>query len=336
MSSLVQNNFHEWIPTLIRYLLYISTFIIFFYGLKNNKITINHISRTVYILAYILIIFGYYQILSGNINFVNGAYRVSGNFTTHHLAFALSSFVVVEYLFFIVVLKKENATKLSKIIGLITTLLLLYLFIQSHSRLLLAILLVTNLFVFIYYSKRIITKFIFIFISILFIALFFYIALKTDLLPRFNEMLTSDKIDSSTLYRLFIIDVTFSNMSFLNYITGIGLGGFNEFFFSHTGITGTAAHNDYLLILVEGGVLSILLYLSYQFILSKKILSYQNSSISKLSFILFVGIEILAFLQNPHYFYQSELLIPIVLAILFSTNNKGITSYEKNLNVSTK
>ncbi len=330
LSSLIQNDIYEWIPTLIRYLLYISTFVIFYFGMTENMIKIENVSRLIFLLALILIGFGYYQIFSGNVHFVNGAYRVSGSFTTHHLGFALSAFVIFEYLFFIVVLRKENGLA-TRLLALLFTLLLLYLFFASHSRLLTAIFLVTNLFVLIHFNKKLFLKSIFIIFSIIAISVFLYLVINTDLFPRINALFDTSKIDSSTLYRIFIITETFNSLSDVEYFTGIGMGGFNNFFFINTGEDNVAAHNDYLLMFVEGGTLSIILYLLYQFLLLKVILTRNNTPIAMLSFILFFGIEILGFLQNAHYFYQAELVTPIVLAMLFATtyDQKRVRSLKK-------
>ena len=53
-------------------------------------------------------------------------------------------------------------------------------------------------------------------------------------------------------------------LSLSQFFTGIGLGGFNEFFYLATKHTDVAAHNDYLLMLVEGGVISLIIYLYIQ------------------------------------------------------------------------
>ena len=135
----------------------------------------------------------------------------------------------------------------------------------------------------------------------------------------------SDKVDSSTLYRLFIINESLSHLSITQFFTGIGLGGFNEFFFLATKEKDVAAHNDYLLMLVEGGVGSLILYLYIQYRVVVGILKskYVRHSLVKLTFVLFFGIEILGFLENAHYFYQSEILIFIILAYFYATEEKG-------------
>ena len=144
-------------------------------------------------------------------------------------------------------------------------------------------------------------------------------------MPRISELFFSNKIDSSTLYRIFIVNESLNNLSFSQYFTGIGLGGFNEFFFLATKEKDVAAHNDYLLMLVEGGLVSLILYIYIQYKVVIDILKAKNAknNITKLVFVLFFGIEILGFLENAHYFYQSEILIFIILAYFYASEKKG-------------
>ncbi|MGC6728075.1 hypothetical protein ACP0GO_26650, partial [Escherichia coli] len=43
-------------------------------------------------------------------------------------------------------------------------------------------------------------------------------------------------------------------------IYGIGLGGFNHFYYKISGEIGVAAHNDFFLFFVEGGVIALFFY----------------------------------------------------------------------------
>lgn len=106
---------------------------------------------------------------------------------------------------------------------------------------------------------------------------------------------------------------------------GIGLGGFNEFFFLATKVKDIAAHNDYLLMLVEGGVVSLILYLYIQYRVVVDILKSKHvrHNLIKLTFVLFFGIEILGFLLNGYYFYQSKILIFIILAYFYASKQEG-------------
>ena len=316
--SILFNAIDEWLPSLIRYSLYLSTFAIFYIGFYKKTISINLLSITITILTLVLILSSLVEIISGNVQFLNGALRVSGNFKGHHLAFALACFVNINYLLY-VDFKQFN------LIRIILLILLFVVFFMSHSRLLLVSLFISNLFIIYFLKKQIFLKFLYLILSIFLLFSLFLLVSYTDLMPRISELFFSDKVDSSTLYRLFIINESLSHLSITQFFTGIGLGGFNEFFFSATKEKDVAAHNDYLLMLVEGGVGSLILYLYIQYRVVVGILKskYVRHSLVKLTFVLFFGIEILGFLENAHYFYQSEILIFIILAYFYATEEKG-------------
>lgn len=316
ITSLLLNSPNEWLPTFSRYLLYITSFIIFYLGFKTQAIKISNISVVISILSFILIFSGFYELFFGNVRYINGAYRVSGNFTSHHLGFALSCFVNISYLQFIS-FKKFNFLRY------LFLFLLLIVFVLSHSRLLLISLIFSSFCIRLYLYKRIIVKIFYIFSGLLFCLLFLGIVLYTDLLPRMRDLFLIG-MDSSSMYRLFIIEQSVTNLNFYEYLIGIGMGGFNEFFFITTGHSEVAAHNDYLLMLVEGGVISLGLYIIYQYKVLKHIFksNLQNLRTIKLVFVLFFGIEVVGFLQNAHYFYQSELLVFISLSLFYASTKR--------------
>ncbi len=311
--SILLNSPVEWLPTFSRYLLYITTFTIFYLGFKSNNIKLSSVSLVVMVLSSIIVFSGFYELLSGSVRFVNGAYRVAGNFTDHHLGFALSAFVLITYLQYV----SFNKLNLLRFIMLI---LLFWIFILSHSRLLLIALFLANLFINFYLNKRLLVKISYLVFSLLFGVLFVLVVLYTDLLPRMKELFLVSELDASSMYRVFIIQQSIINLSVSDFLIGIGLGGFNEFFFHATGESGVAAHNDYLLMLVEGGILGLILYLYYQYKVTMTILrsSLRDQKIVKLVFVLFFGIEVIGFLENAHYFYQSELLIFIMLSYFYA------------------
>jgi len=315
--SFLLNTPAEWLPTFSRYLLYITSFIIFYFGFKNRIIKISNLSVVVSILSIILIFSGFYELLSGNVRYVNGAYRVAGNFTDHHLGFALACFVNINYLQFIS-FKKFNFLRY------LLLFLLVIVFVFSHSRLLLISLIFSSFCIRFYLHKRIIIKISYIFSGLLFCLLFLGIVLYTDLLPRMRDLFVIGGMDASSLYRVFIVQESIMNLNLLEYLSGIGMGGFNEFFFKATGHSGVAAHNDYLLMLVEGGLLSLLLYFIYQYRVLMHVLKsdLKNINLIKLTFVLFFGIEVFGFLQNAHYFYQSELLVFISLSLFYASTQQ--------------
>ena len=78
--------------------------------------------------------FGFLEIFTNDIQYLNNAYRVSGSFKFHQLAFGMFLFTIITCVIFL----KYNANDkiLKKIIFGIVLALLLYLFMKVHSRLL--------------------------------------------------------------------------------------------------------------------------------------------------------------------------------------------------------
>jgi O-antigen ligase len=139
------------------------------------------------------------------------------------------------------------------------------------------------------------------------------------------QILFEGRIDGSTLTRIYIISESLSHLSFLDKIIGIGLGGFNEYFYQITGRIGHAAHNIYLQLFVEGGWIGLTLFVLLQIMVIfrfkenyKRTDSRDKKLLIELGLALFLGIEVLGFLLNAHYFYQSQILFMLILGYIIS------------------
>ena len=136
IGSLVQQKFRDVIPSFLRFTNYFGIFIIG-YNIKKEY----HPSYCIRILNPFIIFsvisclcFGFLEIFTNDIQYLNNAYRVSGSFKFHQLAFGMFLFTIITCVIFL----KYNANDkiLKKIIFGIVLALLLYLFMRVNSRLL--------------------------------------------------------------------------------------------------------------------------------------------------------------------------------------------------------
>lgn len=323
--SILRNSIVEYIPTLLRFLSYFSIFYIgYLYriNLGYDK-TIKLLKVFVWLNIAICISFSFLEFALNDIQYLNSAYRLAGPFKGHQLAFALYLFVLIIIFNELYLFKSKSALK--NLISLLISSALIFLLVMTHSRALMVILVLVY---FAYYFIRIksVSSFLKVFLLI-FIACFtiYNVIVYTDVSPRLRRLIVSENAfnDPSTLERFDIIEKSISHASKLDLVIGVGLGGFNQFYYEATGLLGKAAHNNYLLFLIEGVAFGLLLYLLFQisFILYLIKTSRKSiSSLTKISFLLFLGVEILSFLLNNYYFYCSELVVWILLGFNIANN----------------
>lgn len=322
--SLFRNEPIEYIPSFMRYFLYLFVFSVAYIKTKTLGLNENHIKSLSLICFYIAILFGVLEFVTGNVAYFNGAYRSSGNFSGHSLGYALFLFVLLMYFYYQYVITKKKYFLVISIIAF------LFLYLTQSRALILLV------FIAIPVSKLILNRNffyrIFTFFMILVLALIFYfivpVYLSDTRLFSIYEIVFNGRIDGSTLTRLYIINESLNNLTNLDKILGIGLGGFNQYFFDITGRIGFAAHNIYLQFFVEGGWLGLILFIILQFYVILKLRkNYRRSSckegklMSELGLSLFLSIEVFGFLLNAHYFYQSHFLFMFLLGFIISFGN---------------
>lgn len=283
----------------------------------------------------VILIFTFLEIILGKVEFVNGANRLAGPFTGHQLGFSLYLFIILLCLLeWFVLPNKRN--KFLLFIYILIFLTLFYFFINTHSRALLIIFfLVIAGYQFIR-IKSIGTFFRFITVGLIMLGIAGYVILNTDLAPRLKTAFLSEKSlkDPSTMERVFIIENSLNGMNSRQFVTGIGLGGFNNFYERVAGKADVAAHNNYLLFLVEGGGIALIGYVFYQ--IAGMIFFIRNirkrplaPDFWKLGFMCFLGIEIMSFLLNNYYFFNSQYLIWIIFGACFALKSEK----RRNVNI---
>ncbi|HHR6142251.1 TPA: O-antigen ligase family protein [Providencia alcalifaciens] len=311
--SIVRNHPIEYIPSAFRYISYIFTFLSFFWAAKLNIVNIKNLYVVTSFILIVCTIFSTLQVLNAELPFMNGAHRLSSIYGPTPAGFALLMLFCA--LFYSSVYFFEEAIKNKKIIFLFA-LLSTYQMYATQSRQALI-----TLFVFIFFFLIVksswLFKLIYTFVIVIAAFIFHWVLMNTSIFPRITDMLTRSDTDSSTQTRKNIIDVALSNLNDIDNFLGIGLGGFNQFYYSKTGEFGVAAHNDLLLFYVEGGYISFLSYILFLiagiFLWFKAYKRYSKRFLVPLS--LFVGIYIFSFLNNPYYYPQTQVLMCAVLGV---------------------
>lgn len=312
LISVMSNQFVEYAPSVLRLTSYFLVFISFYYLSLRGLITFKSLFKAMAFLVLVCLLFSIRQIINDDLIFMNGANRLSSIYgaTPAGLALLMLFFSV----FFLGVLLYEKKS-INRLISLMFLMFSLFMLIGTHSRQgLITFLLIFAMMMLIrasYYWRLIAV------ISIVFIFFTMYwLVLNTDYFPRLQGMLLSPEFDSSTQTRIDILSVALSNLNGLEYIFGIGLGGFNRFYYSIVGELGVAAHNDFLLFYVEGGVISIFSFIIFILISSFYWMrSYRElGGRYMLPYTIFLSVYILSFLNNPFYYPQVQFLSAAVLA----------------------
>ena len=328
LVSVILNSIDEWLPTFLRSMNCIMLFYLTYYFSRAGKLSEKLAHCLILITLFIALCFGVNEILFGNVQFLNKAYRISGNFVNHPLGYALLLFVTLTYIFSFITF--HNTQIMIKLFALIIFVVSFILFIETHSRILTVAFFVSIFGTYILIEQKKLKKILLVSECFVLLILLFYLALETNVLPRIQDLIITKGTDPSTMIRVTIIKESIENFVGIYKLIGIGLGGFNHYFYDITGLLNVAAHNDYLLFFIEGGLIVGVMYLTFQIwvllvIKEKiKILKKENFSDNILflgitSMILFIGIEIFGFLINHFYYYQSENLVWIIIGLFFGT-----------------
>jgi O-antigen ligase len=309
-------------PSLFRFLMYTVSFFIGWLLLKQGKRKLFLKIISSFTLAGVIttILFGFDDVLSNNISISSGQFRLSGQFEGHALAFAMY-ILVIFILFYKLSLKQYQKDK--KIIKILISYILLigliYLLFLSGSRLLLfSIIIVVSLDKLLSSSSFLKTLGSSVLVFLIIFSTYNFV-MYTDLAPRM-KWLINDGIEKALLPRTLIATEALSSFDYNNSVFGIGLGGFDRHYFSITGRPGVAAHNNYLQFFVEGGIVGLLSLFIFNLIVTIKLFYYSiktDDVIIRLGLLLFVGIDIISFLNNNYYFPFSQSIVWLVLGASF-------------------
>ncbi len=313
----------EVIPSFLRFFMYFLVALLTYnYILGNGLESFDRkLKQFTLILFFIAIFFGFYEVIFLNIRFMNGAFRFSGSFLGHPLANAMFLGITMILWLEYYVAPQRN------IWGLIGLALLFYLFLNTHSRMPLAFLFL-SFFAYYFLKEKRAVKFLksLTLIAFIFIGLYLLIT-RTEISPRLKKLAVSENAfkDPSTNTRLLIIENSISGMTDAEKLFGIGIGGFNNFYAEITDKDGVAAHNNFLLFFVEGGIIGLLLFLLYQmalffslfrFIRKPPLIQGQRVNHRRLVYVSVFLFEICSFLLNNYYFFTSQTIVFLLLGLM--------------------
>lgn len=91
-----------------------------------------------------------------------------------------------------------------------------------------------------------------------------------------------------------------------------------------------AAHNNYLLFLIETGYIGLVLYLLFQAVLFRTLLRdlrRRRDSFARAAMLVFIGVHVMSFLLNNFYFFTTELIIWAVYGMSMSDRSENQSIY---------
>lgn len=330
--GILYNSITQILPTLVRYSLYLlCACFAYTYVLRyNNKSFLRTIRCFLYPFIIVSVFWALYEVVTGQVEYLNGAYRLSGSFKHHQLAAALFYYVLM-------ILYGGMYLKPHYSVGrLLVLLILASLLFATQSRALLAISLIVAL-LYVYTGVKSAKVFVITMcITGLVFVIAYYVVFFTEALPRIKESFTMDEgeYDNSTMTRILIIENTLENLTGLKLLTGIGLGGFELFYKDITGEGEVAAHNNYLLFYSEGGLPSLVSYILFQLSFVKDLfvsIRQNRTIINTITFFLFMGITIFSFMLNNYYFYCSEIFVWLFLGAYYAEKKRQKTNVYNKL-----
>lgn len=319
LSGFLYNTITQILPSLVRYSLYLlcACFAYTFVLRRNSKSFLSIIKWFLYPLIIISVFWALYEVATGQVEYLNGAYRLSGSFKHHQLAAALFYYVLMVLYWALYLREKYSISRL------FILLILASLLFATQSRALLGISLIVTL-LYIYTGVKSAKVFIttMCLTGLLFI-IAYYVTFFTEALPRIRDSLTMEEgeYDNSTMTRILIVENTIENIQGVKLLTGIGLGGFEKFYKAITGESEFAAHNNYILFYSEGGIPSLLSYILFQLSFVKDIfisIRHNRTTINVVTFYLFLGITLFSFMLNNYYFYCSEIFVWLFLGAYYA------------------
>lgn len=321
VASVFFNGILEYTATIMRLTSYL-IFMYLVYALTlHNYIRFKDIYNVFCVLVIVCLFFGVIQVLTGNLVNMNQADRLSSIYGKTPAGFALLMLLTSSF-FYGCFFSKE--LKVNKTLLLFFFLVSMIMMVLTHSRQALFTLFLVIFFLYWLRSGRLLK--IFVVISLFAVMfLFFYIVMNTEMLPRIAILFSSGLTDDSSQTRLAIITNSLANFSGIDRFIGIGLGGFNHFYKDITGELGVAAHNDYLLFFVEGGILSFLCFIIITFYgLFYFLKRAKHLDIFYVPLSVFLSISLFSFLNNPLYYVQTQVLTFAVYGFFIAQNNHDI------------
>lgn len=225
---------------------------------KSKSVSSEELFKYLKVFVYLCLFFGALQLIVGDIPFMNGRYRLSGQYRVRPVAYSLNLFACL-VIYTIKIHKFGKGKNYHNYIILLLILVFIYL---THTRL---TLLVTLIFVF--FAIKVNWKYK-IWLAGVFSGFTLILFFQTDVLYRFELLFTQLGSlgeyagDGSLLLRVQVTTFMLGKLA-ENWILGIGPGMFNQVWEDSFGEAGMSPHFGILTILVENGLLGTLILLIF-------------------------------------------------------------------------
>ncbi|WP_189610184.1 O-antigen ligase family protein [Saccharospirillum salsuginis] len=307
--SIVSNAFLEYISPVIRYLIYFLAFLLAYQAGRSYSL----LRSTVLLVSILMLIQCLLDIILERGLNINNAWRIGGSVGSA-IGFSAILYIILIFSFYFLIREKTFQWMI------LTPLLFLGILLTATRSVTFASL--VSLPVIYIMSRRNIQSKVF---SLLVGSILFFLSIY--LILQFSEIGSRVDVDSldgdsSTLYRLYIFNTYFSNVSLFDLFFGLGLGGFPGWFEVVTGESGIAPHSELLWLISEGGVIGVILlsvaYFSFvvRFFLESKAVKIDRELAYTTLFLVFS--PQLAFqLANPLYFYQVNIVTAVLLGLVY-------------------
>ena len=303
---------------LVRFVSYFFVFWVFYdyskhFGIQSAKKLGVYFTLPLFVVS---VSFGLFDLVMHQGLNINNAFRITGNVGSP-VGFATTMFVTALCL----LLFRSGRHEKTIWMGVLIALLMIY-FTYTRSIIFsyIFILLVVLMF-----KKGVSVYSVSLSLSVLLIMLVMFLLLPgfDDLLifKRFSGFYSGDlSKDSSTSFRLFILDTVFHNVDIYRLLFGYGVGNFPNFFYAVTGIPDVAPHFEIIWLIMEYGLVGLFFYGLVLFRLFRDIkLNYKFRYFRYDEYLLLMLLLVshFVFLQfaNPLYFYQFGLPYAAALGV---------------------
>jgi O-antigen ligase len=296
LSSGFFGYYHRWLTFLLSILLGI-------YLAKKESISAETYFKYLNVFVFLCLLFGLLQIVIGDMPFMNGRYRLAGQYRIRPVVYSLNLFICLAI--YILRINKYGKGKYHlNYVVLFTIFILLYL---THTRLTLLVALVL-----LFFSIKLNWRYK-IGLAGASLGVLFLLFTQTDVLHRFQLLfiqmqdITEYHGDGSLLLR---VQVTLFMLGKLaeNWFLGIGPGMFNQVWEQSFGEAGMSPHFGVLTILVENGLLGTSILLVFLGTLFYKIYinRFKNPYLAKIFIVVFLLYYIGSTFNTP--LYKTELV----------------------------
>ena len=260
-------------------------------------------------IEYILLLFltvGLIQAITGDTYLVNMVDRVAGPYYLHASGFSLFLVSTIPILIYKI---SKSGISFTRFICLITG---LFILLRTGSRAGLIGFLISVILV---YGKKIFNRYTALALFILLISFrnqiidFFF---ANPLLKRFVYLIKNGVFDASSNERVHIITRSLSGLDSLQMYFGVGIGYFDNFQESIVGEK-IAAHNNFLLFFIEGGLFLLIFFIIHLVWVVVKISKVKDIDRKRLLVLLFLNIELFGLINNNLYYFIPYLICLLII-----------------------